>query len=456
MGKDRKQTQRGAKAATLPLNARSLAVRTLLRVEAGMAVQQALDFVLQEVAQKDGHALDTRDKGLCTELVYGCLRTQIRVNAVLHKVLSAPEKLPKELHTVLALGVYSLLFLHKVPQHASVHWAVEHVRARFGARMSGLANGVLRSVQRLGDAPQHKAFYTAEGCSALEQSALFYATPLWLAQMWNKSYGLDAALALMHRAMSPPRPCVRINARHAQGNEVRAALLQQGGDAVGDHGVVFGVGEVPLTVLDHSLSHWHDAGVLSWQAAGSLAVLDAVSGFVQGSAVWDACTGQGGKALALLERGVDVPLCSDISVPRLRQLRRTAQRLELRCPQLVRMSAVQPALSQWNGALLLDVPCSGFGTLARRPEIRVRRSQEDVTGLVHVQRKMLEQGWSVLEAGGVLIYMTCTLNPAENDEQVRSFVQERSHAQLVLEWQTPHDHEWLEGMYVAVLQKSGA
>lgn len=433
-----------------------MALMVLQRVERGDAVQQALDQTLRA----QGAECDPRDAALCTEMVYGYLRTALRVEAVLAKVMQAPQKLPSALRTILGLGVHSLLFLDKVPDHAVVNWCVERASG-FGKKMGSLTNAVLRSVQRLGDEPQHKEFYAVKGSTALHARCLFYAVPQWMGQLWHDAYGAEACELLLARSFAQPWPCIRVNAAHAQATALREALMQLSGSSMGKYGVAFAPGSSPKLALGQSMSHWHDAGAFSWQAAGSLAVLDGGLGAeLEGAAlpwwaapVWDACAGQGGKSLALLERGVAVGLSSDVHGGRLRQLQKTAQRLHLACPPLARMQANVPALRTWPGTIVLDAPCSGFGTMARRPEIRTRRTAGHVDALIALQARILRASWDMIGRDGHVVYMTCTLNPAENEEQVARHLKGEKNARLVSTWQTPHDHPWLEGMYTAVLKK---
>ena len=437
-----------------PLGARDMALRVLLRVEGGEDAQAALHRILDAHAAQA--APDPRDAGLCTELVYGSLRYEVRVQHVLQRFASKPHKLPAEVRRTVLLALHELLFLPQQAQHAVVHWAVERTRQGFGKALCGAVNGILRTVQRRLDEVRGREFYSAE-LSPLQAEAVFYATPAWLAELWDACYGREACVALMQRALAQPWPCVRVNVLHAEGPALRENLLAQGGEAVGRAGVAFGPGALPDQALGHSLRQWHESGALSWQAAGSLTVLELLQeacGAALGQRpLWDACAGQGGKALALMEQGIALGLCSDMHRGRLRLLRTACARLGLGCPPLARMSAAQPCLRQWDGHILLDVPCSGLGTLARRPEIRWRRKPEDMEALTALQAHMLQRAWDLLTPGALLVYMTCTLNPAENEGQVRALLKAQSNARLELEWQTEHEHPWLEGMYVALLHK---
>lgn len=424
---------------------RRSALVVLLELEKGDAVQAVLNRV---VRQTDGAG-----KGLCTELVYGFLRAERRVNAVLHHLLRKPEKLPREMFLALGLAVYAMLFLERVSVSATVDWAVRHVRIRFGEGLSRVANGTLRSVQRLGDAPLTEDFYTSLEPDPLRRAALFHGLPNWIAALWDAAYGHENCLRLLQRSFRQPHPCLRVNGLHDQATALRTALLKSGGTAVAEWGVAFAPGKSPARVLEYPLAFWLEQGACSWQAAGSQWALSAVSPVVWAQPIWDACAGQGGKTMALLEQGRRVSLCSDIHAGRLRGLRQEIHRLNLPLPSVIRSAMDRPVLKEWPGSILLDVPCSGLGTLARRPEIRRRRHPEDVRRLIATQRRILESAWSMLRPGGHLIYMTCSLNPEENERQIEYMQKTHAEAGMLAAWQTPHDDLWLEGMYAVLLQK---
>lgn len=465
----------GATISASP-DARALAVDALYAVERGAVAQAALSATLARLdARRDvDPAHVARVKARCTELVYGVLRADMRLCHIRDRFLPHPGSLPLQMRLCLLLALYELYFLDAVPDHAAVCWAVDFARARFGTRLGRVVNAVLRNAQRLGDAPLAPDFY-ASG-DALAAWALYHAQPLWLASLWEQHYGREAALALLWRSFAPPYACMRLNVRHPDALRLDEALCTFGGMrlCVGApvpaeplpvgrfpfQAFAFPPGGAPDALCGQALCQWHDLGVFSWQAAGSLIALAAaeLGGGASSPALWDACAGQGGKALALAELGAPLVVCSDIHAGRLRQLQRTARRLGLPVTggagiRVLRASAERPPLAAWDGDILLDVPCSGLGTLARRPDIKRRRSMADIAALARTQFALVRAVWPLLRPGRALVYMTCTLTPDENMLQVQRVVREFQDARLAVEWQTPHTHPWLEGMYVARLEK---
>ncbi|WP_291331568.1 transcription antitermination factor NusB [Desulfovibrio sp.] len=399
-------------------------------------------------------ALPAVERNLCSELVYGYLRAEIRIAFVLSRVLPRPQSLPTPLQHVLGLAVYGLLFQDRVPDHAAVHSAVETVRVLYGQGFAKVANGALRSVQRLGDAPRHQEFYTVEGASAdsLQRLALFYSLPVWMIGHWSKHYGSEAAAHLAQRSFDRPWSALRVNAAYTDAQQLLADLLACGGAAVGQWGCAFAPGTVPNVVEGKSLVDLQLCGAVSYQSAGSQLVLEQLGLYDWGQPVWDACAGFGGKTVALLERGISVPLATDRNFQRLAGLPGQCSRLALTCPSTVLVDAANPPIAEWGGHILVDAPCSGLGVLARRPDIR-RRPQQQAVEHELLQRRILDRLVALLHPGCELAYITCTLRVQENEKQIDRVMKDHPGLRLRCQWQTPNNHPWLEGMFGAVVRK---
>lgn len=560
---------------------RRAALEVLLLLEQGAQVQAALDAYLRNASLKP------QDRALCTELVYGFLRAEIRVDFILHSLLRNPAKLPREMYLAMGLAVYALLFLERIPEHATVNWTVGQVRQRFGEALSKVANGALRAFVRQGDAPKNIEYYLPKNCKADQATALqqrdslFFSVPLWIVRLWTTAYGAAACQSLLQRSATAPHSCVRVNARsaHAQAlcNALRAAPAEDSarslngensiasdallrpkarpGHAIALWGVAFAAGSSPRSVENAPLSYWQQQGDISFQSAGSQFAMDAVQPHTWPQPVWDMCVGQGGKSCLLYEQGVDIALCTDVHLQRLESFTGNMQRIALAfaaIPETVGSGAAhsqQQALSRqqaqsiidkmqttvqekihclaypalknlkkpqlddqnelddidvdeyghtsfstksgagdtlqdvpsadalaaempqagarsslplvalvdgchapaksWRGTIFIDAPCSGLGVLSRRPDIRRARTEQSLAPLLESQAQLLEAAWNCLLPGGALVYMTCTLNPAENQDQMSALQKKHPEVQIVQQWQSPHEHPWLEGMFVA-------
>lgn len=433
--------------ARLAPSPRKAALLAMVGVEQGAPVQAALSPVLETLGS-DGGA-----RRQATDLVYTHLRMERRSRFVLATLLPRPEKLPPLFRLQLSLAVTSILFQEHAPAHAVVDGTVREVRTLFGRGLDRVANAVLRHVQRLGTAPLEPDFYRARGdADELASLSRYWSLPEEVGRLWVAEYGMEAAQALMARSLDRPSPCLRVNRQKAGAQDLVAYLKEHGGHALpfcreGGFGVAFAEGG--LKALGHEwLAARQQDGLLSYQSAGSQCVLEHLGIAPDGGPVWDACAGFGGKTTALLEAGVDVALASDLSWQRLSALPKECGRLGLSLPGLFLGDAAHPPLERFDGCILLDVPCSGLGVLARRPDIR--RRPLDVAGLARIQTAILEAAAAVAAPGATVCYVTCTRSHEENGAQVRRAAQWG--LALVDEWETPVGAA-MEGMYAARLRK---
>ena len=432
-----------------PPSAREIALEVLLGCGANVPVQALLD------ASLSGTELPPRDAALVTELCYGCLRTEIRLSWLLGLLLLAPDKLPPAMRCILLLASYELLHLSRIPDHASVDAAVSAVRQRWGKGLAAVANGTLRSLIRLRPELAESDFFRSRLAVLPQCLSVQYSLPLWVIRLWLDAYGAEQTRLLAGASGVSPRSCVRVNATKPGAALLRQRLLDSGGQPVGSWGVSFEPGKQP-----GELGALQREGLLSRQGAGSLVILESLQLETWESPVWDACAGRGGKTCALLERGLNVAVASDTSLRRLSGLPAEAARLGLRLPSLYLGSAARVPLDFTRASslaprtILLDVPCSGLGTLSRRPDLRRMRRPEDLPPLYGLQSAILRETWRSLAPGGRVVYLTCTLNPAENEHQISAFLAQHPDAELLTQHETAPDGTGADLMFGALIQKN--
>ncbi len=426
----------------VPYDARSLAIYTINCVQNGDAIQAALNKSIVK------YNLNSLENSLCTEICYGYLRYCLRIDAILRRFLSKPHKLPSILKINLGIAIYSIIFLNKIPHHASVNWSVEFAKKVFGISLSKVCNGVLRNVLRNINDFNSPEFYEISD---------YYSVPKWLYTLLVTSYGKQNAHDIFERSLQRPQLSIRLNKSHELYSNLDNFFSEIPGiQKNGFSGYAFVHEDLPKAYENLSISQLHCMGAFTWQSlASQVAMYHCFAAIPELSSEiwWDACAGQGGKSLMLLEQGVKIKFASDISLQRLNQLSINAQRLNVLCPIRIIMSAANPSFRSFNGSFILDVPCSGVGTLGKRPDIRLHRTISDVHHLVSLQRQILNSIWNVLPTKKFIIYQTCTLNPDENENQIFSFLNAHSDSELLYTWQTPHDNTYLEGMYICVLKK---
>jgi 16S rRNA (cytosine967-C5)-methyltransferase len=388
--------------------ARVLAFEVLLRVEAGGAyASRALDAALSQAG-----ALDPREAGLATELVYGTLRRALSLEAALAPHSRRPlTELDAGARVALRLGAYQLLHLG-TPAHAAVGEAVSLAKRIDHGRAAGYVNAVLRSLARAPApaAPPALASDPAGHVAAAE------SLPPWLAAEWVGWLGPDEALALA-RAMNAPAPlCVRSPDREALLARARAAGLAAEPAARSPHGLLLpgasvadlarAAGGVPFQVQDEA------AQLVTLYAASELRGRRA--------RVLDACAAPGGKAFHLAEilaPGSEV-VALELHPRKADELAREATRRGL-AVRVVCADAARavPGLEEASfDAVLVDAPCAGLGTLRRHPELKARRTPEDLARMVRLQLDILRSCARYPRPGAPVTYSVCSLSRAEGPD----------------------------------------
>jgi 16S rRNA (cytosine967-C5)-methyltransferase len=414
----------------------------------GRDVQAALDAVLAS------RTLDPRDRGLATELVYGCLRLRGRLEFILSRFLKNPGAVPFPVRRLLALAAYEILHLDKVPAYASVDWAVSAVRDAAGKGLAGMANAVLRRLARAGRELDDPAFYRPDRCDEATHLGRYFSCPDWIVSLWLSAYGSEETRELLAGQLLPAPLGLRINRTRPGARELFAALAalpEARYAAFPSLALAPGTDTTPAGV---ALAEALARGSLSRQSAAAQAMLDRLGLTTWPEPVFDACAGRGGKTLALAEAGKRV-FAADIHPGRLSGLPGELARLGLPPVPAFRASATRMPLGRTPGTILLDAPCSGLGVLSRRPDTKWRRQPEDLPGLVRLQGAMLDAAYAALAPGGHLVYLTCTVNPAENEGAIDRLGRRHRRLALVEEIPAGPDPVLGESFYGVVLRKPG-
>lgn len=418
-------------------SARKVALLVLLDTCKGMPLQAAVSKALEEVP------LSPEARRQATDLAYWCLRGKVRCEFALSRVFPKFERFSTDIRCLLTAAAAALLFQEGAPAYAVVNETVEDIRRLAGKGVAGAANGGLRSLLRLENAPRDYAFY-AQDRDEFAAFCRWTSFPEQLGRLLLSECGEERARTIMEKSLARPLPCVRLNAGRSDTAALREELLRKGAEplpgAAGNYGLVFAHG-LPS---DCSVRALAGEGRLSLQAAGSQLALAALD-MAKDRPLWDACCGFGGKTTALLEQGVNVALASDTSWQRLSSLPGECARLGLKVPETIVCDAGRPPLKRWQGTMLLDVPCSGLGVLARRPDIKLR--DRKIADYVRTQKTLLERALIMVPAGHDICYMTCTVTRSENEKLVRDLCHSFE-VRLEQEWSTPDDMPY-EYMYAA-------
>lgn len=416
--------------------ARRLALDVLRRaLDQGRDLQAATDDVLAPVPAGP-------DKGLATELACGYLRLRGRIDFLLDRLLAHPTRTSPILRRILGVAAYELLFLDRIPEYATLDWAVGLVRERLGQSMARVANGVLRGLLRLEDHPRQPDFY--QDPDPIRFLSRWFSCPAWLAELWLTGYGREGAEAFLSATLQAPPPGVRVNRLHLDAGKLREAITPLAGQTT-----AWGAA---LTAWPEFVARAVDRGAATRQSLAAQKIMESLGLDDWPEPVLDACAGRGGKTYLLAEQGKTV-WASDVNVFRLRQFLAEGQRLELAVPVFRGPAQGPHPLRQAPRTVLLDAPCSGLGVLSRRPDIKWKRTPADCADLVRLQADILNGAAGLLPAGGLLVYVTCTLNRGENEDQVARFMAGHPEYELLAQ-ETGQDFVLGEFFYGAVLKKS--
>ncbi len=332
--------------------------------------------------------LDPRERALAKQLAFGTVQRRLTLDHVIAQ--HAERELDPPVRAALQLGLFQLLFLDGVADHAAIGEAVELAKPSPGHR---LVNAVLRKVQREGaELPSDD---TPQG------AAIRHSHPLWLAELWFDWLGADEARALMAADNRPAELALRIN------RLVAFDLSDVPGERRGDAIVLDGA----FDALRHP---GYAAGAFTPQSRGSQLVTEVLDP-QPGERVLDLCAAPGGKttdiAARMGARGEVVAV--ERHEQRARALERTCERMGA-----ANVAVVCADARAYDGAagfdrVLLDAPCSGLGTLRSHPDLRWRATPEGIERLAALQDELLAAARAALAPGGRLVYSVCTLSPAE-------------------------------------------
>jgi 16S rRNA (cytosine967-C5)-methyltransferase len=354
--------------------------------------------------------LSPRDRRFVHEIVYGVSRLRGRLDHLLgRRVERGLERLDPRVHEILRLGAYQVLYMDGVPAYASVSQAVDQARSVAGAGAAGLVNAVLRGVADEGDGAH---LFPDPGSDPVGFLSTWGSHPRWLVERWLQRWSAATVRALVDADNS--QPGLFLVPLEASPQEAVLILAGAGirGNAVGEG--------TPCVRLAHGVDPRAALGALPSIIQDPGASLVArYADPEEGTNVADLCAAPGGKALALSVRA-SYTLAADRSAVRMRMLRDNVLRTGRRVGMIV-ADARHPPLRD-APVVLLDVPCTGTGTLRRHPDGRWRLEPGSVHEMASVQRDILESSAALVPRGGLLIYATCSLEREENESQVEAFL----------------------------------
>ena len=452
----------GARREPKGPSARDVALKALQDVVRGEAyAAQALDRRLGEAKLSD------EDRRLAASLFYFAVENRLYIESALSPFLQ--EKPEPVIVDILHIAAAQLLFMDRVPDHAAVDEAVKQVRACRREGFTGLANGVLRNLIRARNAGEVK-LPDREADPKAWLSARYSIAPELVSAL-VAAYGFDEAERFA--AWQPERrsQTIRPNRARMDGPAFEAWLDRKG--MKWHRGVV----EDAYVVEDGgslAADEGYRKGEYSIQGQSAMLAAQAVEA-KPGMQILDACAAPGGKTCLMAERmnGSGRVYAWDVHPHRVELIRAAARRLGLDNVRPSEHDARRPmeSMNLSMDAVLVDAPCSGLGVIAEKPDIKYRQNAQSLEALPKVQADILDACASAVKVGGLLVYATCTVLPAENGDQVRAFIEHHPNFEIDPDdrWlpealkprfeggmlQLLPQRDGLEGFFIARLRRKG-
>ena len=365
--------------------------------------------------------LSIADRALASEIIYGTLRNLLRCDYLINShSKTSLDRLDPEILWILRISVYQLDFM-SVPEYAIVDDAVRLARSFGKSSASGFVNGILRGFLR-----NRYPLPTGNSISALSTR---YSHPQWLVKRYVTRYGAKASKKIMKRNNQAPDSFIRINTGRISVEDFCRRLESEG--------IPFDLfpdlrGCLKIRQRGFNRHKLYLEGFCFYMDYGSQMVAERV-GVEPGMKVGDLCAAPGGKSFIFSDRAgaAGLVLAADRSRPRLRQMQRRMRHYRIdNCSLICADLELSVPPARGLDRILLDVPCSGLGTIRSNPDIRWLFKEEDLLRHKERQFTILQNGFKILEKGKKLFYTSCSTEPEENELVIRDFLQSEPGASL--------------------------
>lgn len=393
---------------------REVAFEALLKIEN----EEAYSNLLVNNIIKQG-MVSGKDTGLFTEIVYGTIQRIKTLDFFLKPfLLKKIRKRDRWVLTLLRMSLYQMVYLERVPARAIIYEAVQIAKKKGHRGLAGMVNGILRNAQRKG-LPQFETI-----SDKVERLSVKYSHPTWLVAQWIEKHGMQTTKEICAANLERPLVTARVNLMKTSVEQVIKQLETEG--------VVAQRGKLSSDAIEVKDGNLFESDVFKH---GHVTIQDESSSLVgravnpqKGEVVLDCCAAPGGKTTHLAELMNDEGeiIALDIHEHKVNLIEQQIERLQLSQIKTQVMDAKEahqnfPAES--FDRILVDAPCTGFGVLRRKPEIKWTTSEQDVMTMSKIQQQILDSVAPLLKKGGTLVYSTCTIESRENEQVIDTFLE---------------------------------
>lgn len=393
-------------------NVRETALELLIRIEKEGGFSHLL---ISDAMNKS--LLDEKDEGLLTEIVYGTMERKLTLDYYLNPFIAKQKKLQLWVVILLRMSVYQMHFLEKVPSYAVINEAVNIAKKKGHKGIASLVNGVLRNIKRQG------VRSVDEIEDEFERLSIETSHPMWLIERWTAAYGYEVTKEICATNMKRKKLSLRVNRLKTTREEVIELLAEAGITAtlseVTKYGVIIQEGNVFKTDLVRE-------GLVTVQDESSMLAAEALQ-VEQDMTVLDTCSAPGGKATFLAEAmgNTGTVYAYDLHRNKLKVISDNTKRLGLTNVIVEAEDARKlPEIHERGrfNRILVDAPCSGFGVIRSKPDIKYNKQLSDIEKLQTVQVDILSNASDLLRESGKLVYSTCTIEQLENEDVIKLFL----------------------------------
>lgn len=397
------------------MNSREIVLDILLELSKGSEYSHVL---IAAVLEKYDY-LDGREKAFIKRVAEGTIERRIQIDYILDQFSKVPVKKMKPLiRELLRMSVYQILFMEHIPDAAVCNEAVKLAKKRKFQSLQGYVNGVLRNIA----GNKAEIAYPDRQKEKTGYLSVYYSMPLWLVEHFTAAYGEEACEKILQAYLQRQPVSIRFDERLSRREQEEMLTLwkQKGVETFRNPYLPYAV---TVEKSEGIRSLWgYQEGKFAVQDVSSMLVVEA-AGIKEGDTVIDVCAAPGGKSLhaATKLHGTGQVIACDVTEYKTDKIEENRCRLQLPNVAVRTLDArvPEPDFVGRADVLIADVPCSGLGVIGKKQDIKYRVTEESMEEIVQLQKEILQNVVSYVKPGGIMMYSTCTMNPAENEEMVK-------------------------------------
>lgn len=433
-------------------NIRALALELLLAV----IKDGEYSHIVRTAVLEKYQYLTKQERSFLTRLTEGVLERQIELDYIINQFSTTKtNKMKPEIRCILQIGVYQLKYMDSVPPSAACNEAVRLTAKKGFQTLKGFVNGVLRNISR----NINDITYPDEKEQPLYACSVRCSIPEWILKQWSKDYGWEKTKSIAKSFHKKERTCIRVNRMKTTPEELLRSFRQQG-----IHAEQIRLSNYPDFDYAIYLPGYDYLAGIPELSEGMFTVQDLSSMLAAhiaapkpGDYVIDVCSAPGGKSLhaAELMLGEGFVEARDLTEYKISRIEENIKRSGMKniCARQMDARILDDASIAKADLVIADLPCSGLGTLRKKPEIRYRITEEDEKTLSALQKEILAVVCQYVKPGGTLMFSTCTIDRIENEKNTAWFLKQNPQFSLDFEQQFFPDEGELDGFYIARFKK---